>query len=167
MGYWELRRLLRAIERAADRWRLHEAWWNPDPIDWRATVDDSDTGRWYTLGHFTDLVVRHPVLPPGQPPQPHPWWRHDAPHDSGDLTLGELLAVVDGVAAAYPRYKLIHLQRTERDLECYQVYVIEERALTRDPSKPLLSPENWPYRGHWLDTPADWARLRGGGVVGE
>ena len=72
---------------------------------------------------------------------------------------------MDGVAAAYPRCKLIHLQRTERDPACYQVYVVEEQALTRDPSKPLLSPENWPYRGHWLDTPADWARLRGGAAV--
>ena len=84
MGYWDLRRLLRAIARADDRWRLHEAWWNPDPVDWRATVDDIDTGLWYTLDRFTDLTVRHPVLPPGQPPQPHPWWRHDASHDSGD-----------------------------------------------------------------------------------
>jgi hypothetical protein len=26
MHYWDVRRLLRDIERASDRWRLHEAW---------------------------------------------------------------------------------------------------------------------------------------------
>jgi hypothetical protein len=52
-------------------------------------VDDSDTGLWYTLDHFTDLVASQPVLPAGQPPAPRPWWR------------------------------------TERDPECYQVFLIE------------------------------------------
>ncbi len=29
MIWWDLRRTLRDIERAADRWRLVEAWWAP------------------------------------------------------------------------------------------------------------------------------------------
>ena len=160
MGYWELRRLLRAIERAADRWRLHEAWWNPDPIDWRATVDDSDTGLWYTLDRFVDLTVRRTMLPAGPPPAPHPWWQHNPPHDSGDLTWGELLAVCDEVAGASPTWKLAHLQRTERDPECYQVFVIEEVGAVRQ-----APPRAWPYRLHWVDTPAQWAALRRGGVA--
>ncbi len=157
MRYRDLWRLLDDIEPASDRWRLHEAWWNPDPLDWRAVVDDADTGLWHTLDAYTDLVAVRPVLPPGVPPSPRPWWRHDPSHDSGRLTWEDLLALVEGVAAAYPRFTLAHLQRTERDAECYQVFVIEALPGAVD-SRPF----DFPYRTHWLDTVRDWVRLRAG-----
>ncbi len=120
-------------------------------------LSDPDTGLWHELHAYVDLVAARPVLPAGTPPKPHPWWRHKPPHDSGRLTWEDLLAVVDGVAAAYPRFKLAHLQRTERDAECYQVFVIEELPGVVDPQ-----PFAFPYRLHWLDTVIDWVRLRAG-----
>ena len=157
MRYRELRRVLEDIERASDRWRLHEAWWNSHPVDWVAIVDDADTGLWHELRTYVDLAAALPALPAGTPPRPHPWWDDRPPHDSGRLTWEDLLAVVDGVAAAYPRFKLAQLRRTERDDECYQVFAIEELPGVEDPR-----PFEFPYRTHWLDMVRDWVRLRAG-----
>lgn len=65
------------------------------------------------------------------------------------------------MAAAYPRWMLAHLQRTERDPECYQVFLIEEVGDVRQ-----APPLSWPYRRHGVDTPAQWAARRGAVVEG-
>jgi len=136
------------IERAADRWRLVEAWWGPQSVGWQATVDDADTGRWHTLAAYTDLTAARPALPPGQSPALRPWPPGVASAD-GALAWGELLAVADG-AAADPRWELARLRRGARDPERYGALVVAAQ-----PGMPT-------YRAHWIATYADWARLRDG-----
>ena len=51
--------------------------------------------------------------------------------------------------------------RTERDPECYQVFLIEAVGDMRR-APPLA----WPYRLHWVDTPAQWAARRPRGSHG-
>ncbi len=130
MHYWDLRRLLRDIARADDRWRLHEAWLAAVAGDWRAVVDHADTGLWHALDAYTDLTVARPTLPPGACPAPDPPFGDSPPHDGGRLG-----------------WRLFHLNRTRRDPACYQVYVLDRRA-----------PTVWP--AHWIDTYADWVALR-------
>ena len=88
MHYRDVRRLLRDIERADDRWRLHEAWLASGSDDWLAVVDDADTGRWHVLDAYTDLVVARPALPPGRPPAAV-LATLPPPHPAGALTWGE------------------------------------------------------------------------------
>jgi hypothetical protein len=66
--WWNLRRILRDIARASDRWRLVGATRGPGADWWRAIVDDGDTGRWHTLAAYTDLTAARPALPPGGRP---------------------------------------------------------------------------------------------------
>lgn len=71
MTWWDLRRILRDLERAADRWRLVEATRGPGADRWRVIVDDGDTGLWHTLDAYTDLTAARPILPRGLvPPAP-------------------------------------------------------------------------------------------------
>ena len=125
----------------------------------QATVDDGDTGCWHTLHAYTDLTVARPLLPAGLvPPAPRDLARLERldgrpAHNSGRLGWGELLAVADGVVAAGPVWQLLLLGCTRRDLECYQVYVRDHQGATV-----------WPT--HWIDTYADWARLRAGATEG-
>ena len=150
MHYWDVRRLLRDIERASDRWRLHEAWRVSGPDDWRAVVDDGDTGLWHLLDTYVDLVAARPALPPGQPPAAL-LAALPPPYPSGALTWDELLRLCDRVAGAGPRWRLARLARaatTEGPWERYGLFVLEDGA------------------GHWIDRPADWARLCDGGATG-
>ena len=146
MHYWDVRRLLRDIERASDRWRLHEAWLASGPDDWLAVVDDADTGLWHTLDAYTDLVVARPALPPGRPPAAV-LATLPPPHPAGALTWGELLALCDQIAGAGPPWRLARLVRADPAAtawERYGIFVLGERA------------------GRWIDRPADWAQLRDG-----
>ena len=61
--------------------------------------------------------------------------------------------MADRVVAAGPGWRLLLLGRTRRDPACYQVYVRDQRGATV-----------WP--AHWIDTSADWARLRDGAAEG-
>ncbi len=70
MTWWDVRRTLCDIARAADRWRLVEATRRPGEDQWRAIVDDGDTGLWHTLDAYTDLTVARPTLPIGTIPLP-------------------------------------------------------------------------------------------------
>ena len=54
----------------------------------------------------------------------------------------------------------MRLQQTERDQECYQVFLIEAVGDVRQ-APPLV----WPYRLHWVEPPAPWAARRRGAVV--
>jgi len=63
--WWDLRRLLRDLARAANRWRLVEATCGPGAAGRRAIVDDGDTGLWHTLDTYTGLTVARPTLPIG------------------------------------------------------------------------------------------------------
>ncbi len=148
MHYWDLRRLLRDVERADDRWRLHEAWLAPVADQWTAVVDDADTGLWHTLEAYTDLAVARPVLPPGEAaaallatlPPPHP---------EGALVWGELLALCDRIAGAGAPWRLARLVRADlvdTEWDRYGIFVLGEHGA-----------------GHWIDRPADWGRLQGGG----
>lgn len=159
MIWWDVRRVLRDIERAADRWRLVAATRAGEGEQWRVIIDDGDTGLWHTLDAYTDLTAARPALPRGVvPPAPRavtPFGHSHGrpPHDGGRLAWGELLAVVDGVAAR-PDWRLVLLRRTRRDPECYQVCVLERRGAAAHPAR-------------WIDTWDDWARLRDGGDGGE
>ncbi len=131
MHYWDLRRMLRDIERADDRWRLHEAWLAPAVGDWTAVVDDADTGLWHTLDAYTDLATVLATLPP--------------PYPAGALLWGELLALCDQISGAGRSWRLARLVRAdsaETAWERYGIFVLGERG------------------GRWIDRPADWARLR-------
>ncbi len=151
MIWWDLRRLLRDIERASDRWRLHAAWLAPDPRagaadDWLAVVDDADTGRWRTLVAYTDLTVARPALPLGRMPAAV-LAELPPPHPEGALAWHELLTLCDAVAGAGPCWRLARLVRadaTDGPWERYGIFVLGERA------------------GRWIDRPVDWARLRAG-----
>lgn len=149
MRYADLRRLLDDIGRATGRWRLVEALRVRRGGEWQAVVTDAATGLWHTLDSYTDLTAARPALPRGARPTPDPLFEDAPPRDSGRLGWGELLAVVDGVAAAGPAWELFWLGRTRRDPVCYQVYLY-------DATDPVYR------RAHWIDTPADWARLRDG-----
>jgi hypothetical protein len=157
MRYWELRRLLDDIERAANRWRMVEALSLRRGADWQAVVVDADTGLWHTLREYADLTAPRATLPPGaSPPSPRDLARLDRldgrpAHDSGQLSWRELLSVVDGVVAA-PGWELFWFGRTHRDPECHQVYVYD----VADPAY---------RRAHWIDTIADWAQLRDGELL--
>ena len=59
MTWWDLRRLLRNLSQAVDRWWLVEA------------IPGSGQDRWHTLAAYTDLTVARPGLPAGaMPPAP-------------------------------------------------------------------------------------------------
>jgi len=145
----------RADERCG---RLVEATRGPGQEQWRAIVDDGDTGRWHTLDAYTALTVARPTLPIGlAPPAPRavtPAGRPDGRplHDGGRLAWGELLAVADGVAAT-PGWRLVLPGRTRRDPARYQVCALDRRGAATRPA--------W-----WIDTREGRARLRDGGDGG-
>ncbi len=151
MSWWDLRRLLRDVGLAADRWRLHEAWLasaprGGAPDDWLAVVDDADTGLWHTLTAYTDLTVARPALPPGRSPAAL-LAALPPPHPAGALTWDELLTLCDRVAGAGPPWRLARLARADvadGPWERYGLVVLGEHA------------------GHWIDRPTDWARLTDG-----
>ncbi len=150
MHYWDVRRLLRDIGRASDRWRLHDAWLASGPDDWRAVVDDGDTGLWHPLDAYVDLVAARPALPPGQPPAALLATLPPA-HRAGALTWDELLTLADQVAGAGPPWRLARLVRADvvdTDWDRYGIFVLGGRG------------------GRWIDRPADWERLRGGAPGG-
>jgi len=155
MIWRDLRRLLRDIERASDRWRLVEATRGPGADQWRAIIDDGDTGRWHTLDAYTDLTVARPILPIGILPTAAgtvtPIGRPDGRllRDGVRLAWGELLAVADGVAA-HPSWRLVLLGRTRRDPARYQICALDRRGAAARPAR-------------WIDTQDDRARLRDGG----
>lgn len=136
MSWWELRRTLRDLERASDRWRLVVATRAGAGDQWRVIIDDGDTGLWHTLDASTDLTVARPALPIGAvPPAPravtpcgHPDGRPSP--IGGCLAWGELLAVADGVATR-PGWRLVLLGRGRRDPERYRVCVPERRGEDR------------------------------------
>ncbi len=141
-----MQRLLRDIERADDRWRLHEAWLAPVADDWAAVVDDADTGLWHVLDAYTDLVVARPALPLGRPPAAVLAELPPA-HPAGALRWGELLALCDQSAGAGPPWRLTRLVRADPAAtawERYGIFVLGDRG------------------GRWLDRPADWVSLRDG-----
>ena len=153
MTWWDLRRLLRDVERADDRWRLHEACLTPRsragaPDDWLAVVDDADSGLWHVLEAYTDLVVARPVLPPGRAPAAV-LATLPPPHPEGALAWGKLLALCDRIAGAGPPWRLARLVRADvvdTEWERYGILVLDA------------------HGGHWIDRPADWARLQGPGA---
>lgn len=63
MTRWDLWRLLRDLDRAADRWRLVGATRAGSADRWWALVDDGDTSLWHTLDAYTDLTAARPILP--------------------------------------------------------------------------------------------------------
>ncbi len=116
-------------------------------------VDDADTGLWHTLHTYVDLTVRRPDLPLGRAPAAA---RREPPYDprhrTGALSWDEALTVGDAVATVPGRGLVVRLQRDDPARERYHVYLLRE---VPDPACPHAA-------GCWIDTPADWARLRGG-----
>ncbi len=156
MTWWDLRRLLRDVGRADDRWRLHEAWLAPVSGEWTAVVDDADSGLWHTLETYTDLVVARPVLPPGQAPAAV-LATLPPPHPEGALAWGELLALCDRIAGAPPPWRLARLVRADvvdTDWERYGIFVLGEhgRPLDRPPDR-LVAAARGGRPGAWLTPP--------------